>query len=127
MRPNADDVMFRFPGMSRFSTLNRFEIAISNRTRDDRATVTALPMVSENTFVPGPISSPGDALPNLPMLLAGREKHAASNHLATVGDERLPSQLPWSGRCVEVKPRVSVPVPEGSVPLLKNGVRNEPD
>src|SRR5262249_12784403 len=87
----------------------------------------ALPTVSENTLVPGPTSSPTVALPNRPMLLAGRAKHDASNQRVAVGDSMFPSQVSRSGRCVEVKPRVSVPVPDGSVPLLNAGVRNDPD
>ena len=58
IRPNADDVMFRLPGMSRFSTLNRLNMAISNRSRDGRPARNYLPIVSENTVVPGPTSSP---------------------------------------------------------------------
>src|SRR5215510_12364383 len=104
MRPNAEEVTFRFAGMSRFSMLNRFEIAISKRTRDAPATCTALPIVSEKTDVPGPTSSPTGAVPKRPILLAGRVKHEASNHLATPGESMLPSHDRWSGRCVEVKP-----------------------
>src|SRR5262245_49854617 len=127
MRPKAEEVMFRLPGISRFSMLNRLKIATSNRARVGPPVLNALPIVIESSFVPGPINLPTGAFPKRPMLVAGRMKQLASNHRSTVGESRLPSQEPWSGRWEDVKPRLSVPVPEGSLALLKNGVRKGPD
>src|SRR5262245_325755 len=124
MRPNALDVMLVL-GMSRFSVLNRFENAISNRSRDGEERLKLLPTVCEKTFVPGPTSSPTAQLPNRPMFDAGRTKTLLVNQASTVGFDTLPSPV-QSGRCDAVKPRTVDPVPDGSA-LLKNGVRNVPD
>src|SRR5262245_11813763 len=116
--------MFVF-GMSRFSVLNRFETAISDRSVDGEAAGTLLPIVIENTFVPGPTSPPTPQFPKRPMFDAGRTNAVLVNHASTVGLATLPSPA-QSGRCVAVNPRTVVPVPDGSA-LLKNGVRNVPD
>src|SRR5262249_42528806 len=112
MRPKLPGVMFVF-GMSRFSTLNRFENAISNRSREGGATVKLLPIVIENTFVPGPTSVPTAQLPKRPMFDAGRTKAALVNHASTVGLDRLASPT-QSGRCVAVQPRTVEPGPVGT-------------
>src|ERR1700676_1473760 len=71
----------------------------------------------EKTCEPGPSRMPTPQLPKRPMLLAGMAKALEFEN------DGLPTQ---SGRWVEVTPRTSTPVPEGSVPL-KVGVRYGPD
>src|SRR5262245_59696288 len=100
MRPNALDVMF-VVGTSRFSVLNRFENAISNRRRDGDPTRNDLPTVIEKSAVPGPINSPTAHVPNRPMLAAGRTNALFVNHASAVGPPTLPSPT-QSGRWVDV-------------------------
>src|SRR5262249_37871610 len=125
MRPKLLDVIVSDAGVSRFSALNRFEKATSNRNADGAAIGTLFPMVIEKTPVPGPISVPTLQLPNRPMLLPGRTNALRSKSGSAVGFERLPSPT-QSGRCVAVNPRTVAPVPDGSA-LLNDGVRNGPD
>src|SRR5262245_34222687 len=123
MRPKLDEAMLSVPGTSRFSRLKRFENAISKRSRDGGTNGKRLPTVIEKLRVPGPISVPTAQVPNRPTLLAGCVNAVRSKYASAVGLSMLPVLAPvQSGRCVEVKPRVLAPVPDGS-PLLNDGVR----
>src|SRR5262249_20612301 len=125
MRRKLLDVIASVDGVSRFSMLNRFEKATSNRSLDAATTGKLLPSVIDTTLVPGPCRMPTEQLPNRPMLFAGRTNALRSKYASAVGFARLPSPT-QSGRCVAVKPRTVAPVPDGSA-LLNDGVRNGPD
>src|SRR5262249_7625276 len=105
--------------------LNRFENAISNRSRDGDATWNDLPTVIENTAVPGPINSPTAQVPNRPMLAAGRTNALLVNQASAGGGSTVAVSLQFGPRGA-VDPRTVVPVPDGSA-LLNEGVRNGPD
>src|SRR5260370_40513912 len=104
-------------GASGFRWLKRLANCASNFSPVRSLNLNCLPSVAENTVVPDPSRMPTPQFPKRPMLLAGMAKPLM---LASDG---VPTQ---SGRCVEVTPRTSTPVPEGSVPL-KVGVRYGPD